>query len=113
MDPMSAAAALEPLELSERILVVVNPQIQRRPFLAFMDQNGSRLLAALVAAGAFARAHCSDQPLREGEGFVADIDPCGLLQDLRACEHVAGNRKTVAGKMPAPFDAILAGKRGD
>src|SRR5262249_50897583 len=78
-----------------------------------MDQERGRLPAALVAAGRFARAHRRNQPSREGEAFIGDIGFGGFVQDLRAREHVAGERKAVARKMSAPVDALLPGEGRD
>src|ERR1700760_1362410 len=46
--PMHAADLLQPFELSERIGMIVDAQIERGPFLAVMDQERGGLLAALV-----------------------------------------------------------------
>jgi hypothetical protein len=65
MHPALAAHLFEAFELGKRIGVVVDAQIERRPFLLAVDHKRRRLLAALVAAGGFARSHRRDQPLRE------------------------------------------------
>ena len=101
------------VELGEWIGMIVDAQIERGPFLAAIDQQRRRLLAALVAAGSLARAHRRDQALREGQCCVLDISLRRLVQNLRARQHVAGDGEAVACNVAAPVDALLAGMRGD
>ena len=54
MHPALAAHLFEAFEFGKRIGVVVDAQIERRPFLLTVDQKRGRLPAALVAAGGFA-----------------------------------------------------------
>ena len=54
MHPTLAAHLFEAFELGKRIGVVIDAQIERRPFLLAVDQQRRRLPAALVAAGGFA-----------------------------------------------------------
>src|SRR6266852_1397832 len=113
MHPSLAADLLEASELGQRIGVVIDAQIERRPFLLAMDQKRRRLLAALVTAGGFACSHRHDQTLREWQLFVRGIGFCCVVQYPPTRKHVAGNRKTVALDMPAPVDAFASGMGGD
>ena len=93
MHPALAADLLQPLQFGERIGVIVDAQVEIGPLLLAMDHQRRRLLAALVAAGRFARAHRRDQPAREGDtrcsscsvSAVASIT-CGPASMLPATE---------------------------
>ena len=70
MHPALAADRFEALEFGERIGMVVDAQVESRPFLVAMDQQRGRLLAALVAAGRFARAASPRSGARERQVVI-------------------------------------------
>ena len=72
MHPVFAADLFEAGEFGERIGVVVDPQVERRPLVFAVNQKRGRLLAALVAAGGFAGSHRRDQALRERQVLLGD-----------------------------------------
>ena len=53
------ADLVEPLQFGDRIGMVVDPQVELQIVLVGLDAQRRRLLAALVAAGRFARSTCS------------------------------------------------------
>ena len=55
MHPALAADLFQPLQFGEWIGVVVDAQVEVRPFLLALDDERGRLLATLVAADGFAR----------------------------------------------------------
>ena len=93
--------------------MIVDAQIEIRPILLAIDEQGGRLLAALVAARRFARLHRRDQAAGKRQGGVRLICRRRFVEHLRTCEHVAGNRKSVALDVPFPVDAGRADMRGD
>src|SRR5258708_16236969 len=113
MQPAVAAYLFEAFEVWQRIGVVVDAQVEMRPFVLAVDQKRRRLLAALVSAGGFARSHRRDQALREGQAFASDVGLGRVVEDARAGQHVAGHRKTRSLELPAPVDAIAPGMSCD
>ena len=109
MHPALAADLFEAFEFTERIAVIIDPQVEIRPFVVAVDQQRRRLLAALVAACGLAGAHRRDQALRERQSFICDVGRRRIVQHAGAGEHVAGYRKTFALDVPAPIDAFGAG----
>jgi hypothetical protein len=80
MHPALAAHLFEAFEFGQRIGVIVDAQIERRPFLVAVNQNCRRLPAALVAAGGLAGAHRRDQALRERQICMGDVGVRGVVQ---------------------------------
>ena len=107
------AYAFEALKLGKRIGVIVDTQVEIRPFFFAANDERGGLLAAFVAARGLAGSHRSDQAARKGQRGIFCIGGRRILDDARAREHVAGNRKIVAGQVPAPIDAALSGMGGD
>ena len=106
------AYAFEALKLGKRIGVIVNAQVEMRPFfLAANDQRGG-LLAPFVAADCLARAHRSDQAARKGQRGVLCISGRGIRDHALVRQHVAGDGKIVAGQVAAPIDTALSGMGG-
>src|SRR5258708_33517155 len=100
MHPALAAHLFEAFELSKRIGVVIDAQIERRPFLVAVDQKRRRLPAALVAAGGLARLHRGDQPLREWQLFVRRVGFCGVVQHPPPANPLPANPKTLTPPIP-------------
>src|SRR5437763_1873118 len=65
MDPALTADFLQPLQLGERIGVIVDAQVEIGPYLVAIDQKRGGLLAALVAARGFAGLQRRDEPARK------------------------------------------------
>ena len=108
-----AAHLFEPFELGERISVIVDAQVEVRPFLLTTNHQRGRLLSALVAASRLAGAQRGDQAARKRECGIHCVSRSRVLDDCSAEEHVARERNIVACKMPAPADAGCSGMRGD
>jgi hypothetical protein len=113
MHPVLATEPLEAGELGERIDVVVDAQVELRPWIVAVDHERCRLPAALVAAGGLTRLHRGDQPDGKRQVGVGRIGRRHVVEDARAGEHVAGNRKVFALAMSAPADTGCARMRGD
>ena len=98
---------------SERIGVIVDAQAHRRIFLGRPHGDGSRLLAALVAAGGLARRERRDQPA--GERFLLRrLERMrGRRDDVGPGQHVAGYRHARPHHVAAPLDAARAGMHRD
>src|SRR5574341_1295510 len=103
---------VEALELGQRIGVIVDADAEVGISLGRADEERRRLLAALVAARGLAGLQRGDQAL--GKRLLRClVGARGLLDHLFAGEHVARDRKTVAGARPAPIDAFRAGVLAD
>ena len=61
MQPALARNLLQSYQLRQGLGVVVHAQVVKGIVLPVMDQQGRRLLAALVATGRLARLHGGDQ----------------------------------------------------
>ena len=82
--PALAADLLQPLELGERIGVVVDAQVEVGVFLGRMDEQRGGLLAALVAARRLARPACAAIRRRAKGSALARIGLRRRLDHLRA-----------------------------
>jgi hypothetical protein len=106
------ALFVQPAQLVERLLVVVDAEVEARVVLVAVDAQRRRLLAALVAAGALAGLHGCDQSLGERQAGAGGVSSHGRVEHVGADEHVAGDAEVVVGAMTAPIDATLAGVGG-
>ena len=113
MEEPLPADAFQPLELGQRIGVVVDAQADRRIFLGGPDDERGGLLAALVAALGFARLHGGDQPAHER--LLGRCLECvrGGGDHVGPGKHVARNRDARAHHVAAPIDAARAGVHRD
>ena len=111
--PALPAYAFKPLEFGERFGVIVNAQVEIGPVFLAINQQRGRLLAALVAAGGFARPHRRDQPARKRQGRIGEIGCRGVVEYARPRKHVAGDGKPVAMDMAVPLNAGRPGMGGD
>src|SRR4051812_23715261 len=75
------AFAVEPLELPDRLRMVIDPDIQERIVLGRVDEERRGLLAAFVAAGRFARCERGEQALRERDAPLLFELSRGLTED--------------------------------
>ena len=103
-------------ETSHRFLGIIHPQVEIAVVVAAISailarhQNSRRLLAALVAAGAFASAQCSRQSIRQF-AFSPLEARRHRLDDRFARQQVALNREAIARLMPSPCMTRSAGVR--
>src|SRR5687768_2606829 len=103
---------VQPPELRERLGVVVDSQIEVSVSFRRVNEQGSRLLAALVAARRFAGLQGADEPFRKrASGRLEGVRR--LRHDLLIGKHVAGHREALAGERAAPADALAAGVLAD
>src|SRR5258706_3107382 len=108
-----AAHHLEPFELGQGLWVIIDPKIEIGPVFVAVDDERSRLLAALVAADSFPGAQGRDQAARKGRSGVGGIGCLCRIEHMRTDEHVAGDRALFADTMPAPVDASRPGVGGE
>ena len=102
------ASSVEPPQLGQRVFVVVDAKVERRVVFACDDAQGRRLLAALVAAGRFARLQRGDQSSGEIEVRAVCVSLDRRLEHRRAREHVAGDGEIGTRDVAAPSDAFAA-----
>ena len=76
-------------------------------------QSVLRLYMAVVQESAICVIERGDQALRERHRRICGVGRGGLRRDLRAQQHIAGDRATVDSHMSAPSDALRAGVRSD
>ena len=103
------ADLVKPLQFSDGFGVVVDPQVELQMVLVGLDAQRGGLLAALVAAGGFARGHRRQQALGQRQARGSKIGVGRGCQHLRAGQHVAGDAETVEQLVAAPVDAGCAG----
>jgi len=106
------AYGFQPRKFAERVGVIVDAQVKLRPFLFAMDEERSRLLAALVPSRRLARAHRADEPARKRQAVIRNVSRRRIFQDARTRQHVAGKREVATGTMPAPAHAGWPGMGG-
>ena len=100
------ALDVQPQQFGQRFGVIVDAQVEKRVCLGGADQQRRRLLAALVAARGLAGLHRRDQSFGEGQIAARVVGLRRILDHLGAGQHVARDRKAVAGDLPAPLDAL-------
>ena len=93
--------------------MVVDAQVERRPFLLAVDQQRGGLLAALVAAGGLARPHRGDQAAREGQAVIGDIGLRGLVEHVGPASMLPATEKPLPAMCPHQSTQSRAGMRGD
>ena len=107
----------EARQLPDRIVVVVDPQVEPAVVPATVaaagadDQQGRRLATAPIATGRVGRREAGDEQLRERpaarqERVGEAVDDPGTGQD------VALGRETLAGPAAGPREAVAAGVGG-
>ncbi len=102
--------AQKPVELGDRLGVVVGAQVDVEGTGAPADQERRRLPTPPVAAGRVARGQGGDQAVLEGQVAAVEKGLEGALGDLGAGQRVAGHADARAAAMPGPVGAVLAGE---
>src|SRR5439155_19120975 len=80
---------VEALQLDEGLRVIVDAQVELGVLLGRMDEEGGRLLAALVAAGGLTDLKSGDQPFGKWASARSFVRVRRFADDLFAGEHVA------------------------
>ena len=107
----SRLTPVEAAQLEQRLGVVVDAEVELGMVLVAVDAQGRRLLAALVAAGRFARGHRRKQALGQRQRRALPVGAGGRFEHLGAGEHVAGDAEVVEQPVAARVDAARAGVR--
>ena len=104
---LCARNLLQARKLGQRVGMIVDANVDQRPFLVAVDQQGRRLSPALVAAGCLGRLQSRDKSLRKRHlgarlvGCRHVVEHAGLGQD------VAREREARHHQMPAPLETFL------
>jgi hypothetical protein len=113
MHEVLAAYLFKAFEFGKRINVVVNAQVEIRPFLVTANHKRRRLLSTLIAASGLAGAQRGDEPARKREYGIPFISRGRVLNYASADQHIPGDRDIVTGEMPTPAYAGFSCMRGD
>src|SRR5215472_1632724 len=96
---------VEPSQLDQRLVMVIDPKVERRIILGRAQQECRRLFTALVAARSLAGGEGGDEPLGKGPPLLSHIGCRGLLDDARTRKHVSRDREPLADDVAGPIDA--------
>src|SRR3954453_21050097 len=85
--PFHSAYLFQPIQFPKRIWMVIDPYIQRRPFLMSVNDQSRGLLSSNVAASRFSCLHGGDQAWGESHMGILEIRISRPFKDLCPCQH--------------------------
>src|SRR5688572_5948686 len=96
-------------QFADRLVAVVDADVEERIALARVNEQRGRLLASLVAARLLAGGERGDEPQRKRNARVGFVGPRRRGDDLRPGEHVPRDRIVHTLDVAAPLDALRTG----